>query len=350
MSTLMEPGTPFIERVGLPEVQVLQGVTPENVLEAVAGVGHPLILRNYCAHFPAVAAGKQSPQAMAEYLLQHYSGNPIIGCYGGADAGGRVFYNEDMSGFNFDSRRVPLGALLDEILTSAHAPAMPMRYMPSSEVSYWFPRFSTDNDAGVGSVSPIGSLWLGNKVRVAAHYDFPDNLACNIAGIRRFTLLPPEQIANLYPGPLEFAPGGQEVSLVDFYNPDFERFPRFHAALEHAQVAELNAGDALYIPGMWWHHVESLGVLNVLYTHWWRDSEAYMGRPTNALLHAVLGLRNLPARQREAWKALFDYYIFDAEDDAAGHIPENARGVLQQPLGLEAAMQLRAKLLNDLKR
>jgi hypothetical protein len=185
---------------------------------------------------------------------------------------------------------------------------------------------------------------------VAAHYDFPNNLACNIAGRRRFTLLPPEQIANLYPGPLEFAPGGQEISLVDFYDPDFERFPRFREALERAQVAELGPGDALFLPGMWWHHVESLDTLNVLYTHWWRDSEAYMGRPTNALLHAVLGLRNLPEHQRRAWKALFDYYIFDAGEGAADHIESRARGVLQQPLGIEAAMQLRAKLQNDLKR
>ncbi|QIL90236.1 cupin-like domain-containing protein [Microbulbifer sp. SH-1] len=341
---------PFIETANLPTTLELSGVTPDDVLQTVANFSRPVILRDFCTHFPAVQAGKKSPEVMSEYLLKQYSGNPVIGCYGGADTGGRIFYNEDMSGFNFDSRRVPLGDLLEDILSSTGAAELPMRYMPSSEVSYWFPHFAAANDAGVNSVSPIGSLWLGNRVRVAAHYDFPNNLACNIAGRRRFTLLPPAQIANLYPGPLEFAPGGQEVSLVDFHNPDFERFPRFREALAHAQVAELDAGDALYIPGMWWHHVESLGVLNVLYTHWWRDSAAYMGRPTNALLHAVLGLRNLPAPQRKAWKTLFDYYIFDAEEGAADHIAPHARGILQQPLGIEAAMQLRAKLQNDLKR
>lgn len=341
---------PYIETAGLPPAEEAQGITPENVLEAVAGVDRPLVLRDYCAHFPAVQAGKQSPRAMADYLLGMYSDRPVIGCYGSAEAGGRVFYNEDMSGFNFESRRVSLGTLLDDILALASVEEMPIRYMPSSEISYWFPEFAAANDSGVKKVSPVGSLWLGNKVRVAAHYDFPNNLACNISGRRRFTLMPPEEIANLYPGPLEFAPGGQEVSLVDFYNPDFERFPRFHDALANAQIAELDAGDALFIPGMWWHHVESLDTLNVLYTHWWRDSEAYMGRPTNALLHAILGLRNLPKHQRMAWKALFDYYIFDADEGAAGHIEAGARGVLQQPLTLEAAMQLRAKLQNDLKR
>lgn len=343
-------GQPFIEQVQLPAADEAWDIRPHDVLDTLTGVNRPLILRNYCAHFPAVHAGKQSPQAMADYLLEQHSGNPVNGCYGDSSTGGRVFYNEDMSGFNFQARKTDLKSLLDEILSSADSDAAPMRYMPSSEVNHWFPTFSAANDAGIGAVAPVGSLWLGNRVRVAAHYDFPNNLACNIAGKRRFTLLPPEQIANIYPGPIDFAPGGQEVSLVDFYNPDFEKFPKFRTALEHAQVAELNPGDALFIPGMWWHHVESLDVLNVLYTHWWRDSEAYMGRPTNALLHALLGLRNLPAHQRKAWKALFDYYIFEAEEGAAGHIAPRAQGVLQQPLGLEAAMQLRAKLQNDLKR
>lgn len=343
-------GKTFIDDAGLASVDEVHGIEPGKVLEAVKDISRPLILRGFCAHFPAVEAGKKSARAMADYLLAQYSGNPVNGCYGSAETGGRVFYNEDLSGFNFDTRRVPLGTLLEDILEHADVEHSPMRYMPSSEVTYWFPEFSTQNDAGVSSVSPIGSLWLGNRVRVAAHYDFPNNLACNIAGKRRFTLLPPEQIANLYPGPLEFAPGGQEISLVDFYNPDFEKFPRFRDALDNALVAELEAGDALYIPGMWWHHVESLDVLNVLYTHWWRDSEAYMGRPTNALLHAVLGLRNLPQHQRDAWKALFDYYIFDAAEGAAEHIPASARGILEQPLSLEKSMQLRAKLQNDLKR
>jgi len=342
--------TPYIETAGLASTDEAQGITPENMLASVAGVTRPLVLRGYCDHFPAVQAAKVSPRAMVDYLLSQYSGHPVNGCYGSADAGGRVFYNDDLSGFNFETRRVPLDALLEEILVHADGENPPMRYMPSSEVSYWFPEFAAVNDAGVNSVSPMGSLWLGNKVRVAAHYDFPNNLACNIAGKRRFTLLPPDQIGNLYPGPLDFAPGGQEISLVDFYHPDFARFPRFRDALENAQTAELEAGDALYIPGMWWHHVESLDTLNVLYTHWWRDSEAYMGRPTNALLHAILGLRNLPVHQRQAWKALFDYYIFDAEEGAAAHIEQRARGVLEQPLPLESAMQLRAKLQNDLKR
>jgi oxalate decarboxylase/phosphoglucose isomerase-like protein (cupin superfamily) len=56
---------------------------------------------------------------------------------------------------------------------------------------------------------------------------------------------------------------------VSFRDPDFTRFPRFREALKHAIVAELEPGDALYIPSLWWHHVESIGVLNAMVNYWW---------------------------------------------------------------------------------
>ena len=334
----------------LSQVAEVFDLHPGNVAEAVIGRTEPLVLRGFCADWPAVKAGLESPQKAADYLRGCYSGVPISACYGGPETNGRVFYNEDMSGFNYRGSREDLNKVLDDILASADALEQPMIYMASTDVTHWFPGFANEHQAGIEELSPIGFLWLGNKVRIAAHYDFPNNLACVIAGRRRFTLFPPEQIANLYPGPLEFAPGGQEISLVDLHNPDLERFPRFRQALASAQVADLAPGDALFLPGMWWHHVESLDTLNVLYTHWWRDSPAHMGRPMNALMHSILSVRDLPMHQRKAWKALFDYYVFDADENSTDHIAERARGVQAQPLSDMAARQLRAELLNRLKR
>ncbi|WP_342776846.1 cupin-like domain-containing protein [Hankyongella ginsenosidimutans] len=34
--------------------------------------------------------------------------------------------------------------------------------------------------------------------------------------------------------------------------------PRFAQALEQAQVAELEPGDVLFYPALWWHNVEAL--------------------------------------------------------------------------------------------
>jgi len=102
------------------------------------------------------------------------------------------------------------------------------------------------------------SFWLGNKTRISAHYDYPDNIACVVAGTRRFTLFPPEQIGNLYVGPVDKTPSGQAISLVDFSNPDLERFPNFELAMQAGYQAVCEPGDAIYIPSLWWHHVESL--------------------------------------------------------------------------------------------
>jgi hypothetical protein len=188
---------------------------------------------------------------------------------------------------------------------------------------------------------------MGNQSRISAHYDAPDNIACVVAGKRRFTLFPPEQISNLYIGPIDFTPAGQPASLVDFHAPDFEKYPRFKQALKHAQVAELSAGDAIYIPANWWHHIEAMDKFNVLINYWWRQVDDHIGVPNDALLHAMLAIRELPVAQRQAWQHIFDYYIFNPQKQS--HIPEHALGVLSETNPL-IARKLRAMLMNSLNR
>ena len=110
---------------------------------------------------------------------------------------------------------------------------------------------------------------MGNRAVVGPHNDHPDNIACVIAGRRRFRLFPPEQFANLYIGPLELNPAGRPVSFVSVNAPDLARYPRYARALEASREAELEPGDAIYIPSMWWHSVESLEPFNLLVNYWW---------------------------------------------------------------------------------
>jgi ribosomal protein L16 Arg81 hydroxylase len=193
------------------------------------------------------------------------------------------------------------------------------------------------------------SVWLGNRTCIAAHFDLPDNLACVVAGRRRFTLFPPDEVGNLYVGPLDLTPAGQAISLVDMRQPDLSRHPRFAQALQRAQVAELGPGDALFIPSLWWHQVEALEPFNVLVNYWWRQSPEYMDSPMATLMLALLTMRDLPPAQRQAWRALFQHYIFDANEQTAAHIPPQARSALA-PLSADGARQLRAQLLKRLNR
>jgi hypothetical protein len=100
---------------------------------------------------------------------------------------------------------------------------------------------------------------------------------------------------------------------------------------------------------MWWHHVEALDPFNVMINYWWNTSPAFIDTPMTTLLHAILSLRDRPEPEKQAWRALFDYYVFGDAERPAEHLPEQARGILA-PLDDTAARRLRAELLQRLNR
>lgn len=323
---------------------------PSDLLaDALAG-DQPMLLPGLVAHWPLVQAARRSDTAFCEQLRAH-GADRRVGLWRGAPAiGGRFFYNERFDGFNFEREIGRFGDLLDELLACADNPAPPALYLGSTELDGTLPGLREGHDLpALRAHQPQVSLWLGNRARVATHFDLPDNVACVVAGRRRFTLFPPEQVANLYIGPLDITPAGQPISLVDTAAPELQRYPRYAQALAAARVFELSPGDALFIPSTWWHGVESLAPLNALINFWWRATPPHMDTPLNTLLLALMSVRDLPPAQRRAWRALFNHFVFDADDDTAAHVPPHARGVLA-PMDHLAARQLRAFLLNRLNR
>jgi hypothetical protein len=330
-------------------IEELAGFDPQSLTDEVLTRTQPVILRGLVASWPVARAGRESAAASDAYLRRFYKDATVNAMLGAPDIGGRFFYNDDLTGFNFKSVRIKLDAVLDEIARQSQSGTPPAIYVGSTTVDTCLPGFRAENDLALGNRQPLVSIWLGNRTRIAAHHDLPDNIACVVAGRRRFTLFPPGQLENLYIGPLDFTPAGQAISLVDFARPDFAKYPRFAEALRHAQVAELAPGDAIFIPSMWWHHIESLDTLNVLVNYWWRQSPAFMDSPMNALMLAILTVRELPPEQRKAWQNLFRHYVFEAQEGAVAHIPRQARRVLG-PLDAESARELRARLLQRLNR
>lgn len=323
------------------------GALPDALLQSA----EPVVLRGLVAHWPMVAAARTSALDGIAYLRQFArpGAPPAVATVAAPETAGRFFYGDDLRSFNFRQEQVPLEVALATLRKYLDEPSPPAIYLASTTIDTWLPGFRAHNDLDLGGRDALASIWIGNRTRIAAHQDVPDNIACVVAGRRRVTLFPPEQLQNLYIGPLDYTPAGQAISLVDFHAPDLARFPRFAEAMQHAQVAELEPGDAVFIPSLWWHHMEGLDAFNVLVNYWWRQTPAWMDTPMNALMLAIMTVRDLPPAQRAAWHDVFRHYVFEAGDDTAAHIPGNARGALA-PMDEERVRNLRARLLQRLDR
>ncbi len=325
---------------------------PDNLpLDELIAANQPTVMRGLVSDWGITRAGRQSDRAAMDYIRSFYNGRPTNASVGGPEIRGRLFYKEDFSALNFKVERVQLDEVLERIASHLADESPPTIYIGSLLVDTHLPGFRKENELGFAAhqVDAPPAIWIGNRTIASCHYDAPYNIACCVVGRRRFTVFPPEQIFNLYPGPLDPTPGGQAISLVDFANPDFERFPRFREALEHAQVAEVGPGDAVFVPSMWWHHVQGQSAFNTLVNYWWNVAPAHLPTPMNALYHALWTLRDRPENEKRAWKNVFEYYVFGDRGLAAEHVPPSARGPLG-PIDDDEARRIRAMLINKLNR
>ena len=329
-----------------------RGADPTTIREAVLTQYRPAVLRGLVSEWPAVKAALSSAPDLARYLAAFDSGKPVDAILMPPPARGRIAYDEAMDGFNFVRNRLPISAILEQLSRYARFEDPPAVAVQSATVADCLPRFGVENRLSLLDAAVAPRIWIGNRVTVPAHFDESENIACVVAGRRRFTLFPPEQVANLYVGPLDFAPTGAAMSMVHVAEPDFGKYPRLRQALSAAWVAELGPGDAIFIPTLWWHHVESLDrTLNVLVNYWWKGTLGAVERTASGmdcLLHSLLNIRPMPDELRHAWASLFDHYVFRAKDEEVAHIPQHRRGVLAT-MAPDAAERMRALLIARLR-
>ena len=334
----------------LQEMEEVDGIDPVRFRREIVPRYEPVVLRGLIGEWPAVKAAQASPEDAAVYVQRFDRGAPVEAFVGPPEIRGRFFYADDLGGFNFERQRAKLADILRFLLAMRDDENARAVYVGSAPLPDILPGFAAENALSLlAGTDVVPRIWIGNSTIVSTHFDESDNIACVVAGRRRFTLFPPDQVGNLYVGPLDFTMAGQPASMVPLHDPDFERYPRFREALAHARTAELGPGDAVYIPTLWWHNVEALEPFNILVNYWWQDVPPDTGSAFEAMVHAIPTIGHLPDYQRAAWRAMFENYVFRSDGDPAEHLPAGQRGILADPTP-ELRQRIRQFLLRALGR
>lgn len=320
-----DPASPDLRSI---DPAAIGGAGPAGFAQAVAADCRPVLLPGLCRHWPAVEASGRGWAALSTYVAQFDAGRSGQAFIGAPAIAGRYDYGDGPDGFNFERVSLTLAQSLARIGEAAADPCLASVYMGSLPADDYAPGFAADNPLDILPPLARPRLWLGNASRVACHYDSFDNLACVVAGRRRFTLFPPDAIGDLYVGPIDHTLAGQPISLAAGAAPGDGRYPRFAAAAARAIVVELEPGDALYLPKLWWHQVEALEPANLLVNYWWDGFAAGPDAPYVAMMLAMIAIAERPAPERRAWRAFFDHYVFRLQGHPLAHLPAERHGLL----------------------
>lgn len=309
----------------------------------VMAAGAPVVLRGVARHWPMLAGGRE---AVIAALLAADAGQSAEMFIGRPAIGARYFYDEALAGFNFTRETVPFRDALTRIVATAEAADRPSLYMGSLPAETYLPGIAAAVRLPFVPADVSPRVWIGHASSVACHYDAMDNVACVAAGRRRFTLYPPEAIGDLYVGPIDHTMAGQPVGLAVGSPPGNTRFPRFERWRDRAELVDLEPGDALYVPKLWWHQVEATDPVNVLVNYWWDGFADGPEAPYTTMLLAMLAIAERPAAERAAWRAWFDHYVFRPERHPLHFLPPAKHGILDgQPASRSRIRDLVMRLL-----
>ena len=228
-----------------------RGVTRARFEGEIVPAGEPVVLRGLVADWPLVAAGAE---ALPGLLRAGANDVPSETWFAEPGRRGRFGFAADFGGYDHDRRMATIAQTArphraaaggDGALCDVRGRAAGWRGTCPAFARRIGCRLLDDKGMLV-------SLWLGTATRTAAHFDFPDNLACVIAGRRRFTLFPAEQAANLYIGPLDVTLAGQPSSLADVEEPGPRAISEARGGVGGGADRGAGAGGrALRPPSLW---------------------------------------------------------------------------------------------------
>lgn len=314
--------------IALQKIPEWHGVTCNSFTQEILPLYRPAVLKQFFSGWPMVQEGRKSFGNLIEYLLRFDKGVKVDAFISPPSIHGRFFYSDNIGSFNFQRSTLSIEECLTRIRILLTDPSPPAIYMGSTPADRCLPGLMKDHVCTLIDSNVAPRLWMGNESVVQPHFDVSDNIAVVAAGRRRFTLFPPDQIENLYVGPIDVTPAGQPMSMVSLLAPDLEKHPRYKDALASAMVADLEPGDAIFIPSLWWHGIHASEKFNLLVNYWWNHSAVGNEDPFTSLIHAILTISALPEPERMAWKTFFDHYVFQTNGHPLAHLPTESHGVL----------------------
>ncbi|KAH7929452.1 Clavaminate synthase-like protein [Leucogyrophana mollusca] len=157
-----------------------------------------------------------------------------------------------------------------------------------------------------GKAPDAVNLWIGDsRSTTSIHSDPYENIYTVVRGSKHFTLLPPTEgwclQERTYPHAtytrstssscLSLTPSPSDTPPVRWSSVASPHLPNTLPPEAHPLHVTLNAGDTLYLPVGWWHHVRQSGDITIA-LNWWYDAEVQ--GMSWVWLNVLRGVRDVP--------------------------------------------------------
>ena len=105
----------------------------------------PVVFNGLVKDWPVVRAGLVGPEALAAYLKRFDGGTRVMTKTAPPEVKGRLFYDQGVTGFNYDKKRMRVGEALDTLLSLVGEEDPPSFAIQSIQVRHYLPGFDAEN-------------------------------------------------------------------------------------------------------------------------------------------------------------------------------------------------------------
>ena len=151
-----------------PDTVAAADINEADAFRGMAEACRPVIIRGWARDWPAVAAGRVSPEVLRNYLALLDNGGTAEAFIGDPAIAGCYSYAADLEGFNFTRESMTLAAALDRIVATAGVADAPTVYIGSLPTDAYLPWVraakSGGGAAGRSAAANLDRPWIGCRV------------------------------------------------------------------------------------------------------------------------------------------------------------------------------------------